>query len=577
MPAQIAQTILDGFDLHYWLFREFSVKAKEHFERGEWAAAWETNLARLEMYDRRVAEAVEAVLQQFPHAQTDEKLWQKVKRLYIGLLYNHLQPECAESFYNSVACRVLSRAYYDNAYIFFRPAISTEHLEGNEPTYRCYYPASLGLRNTLYSIIGSFGLNSPFENLRRDLGFVLRAMREHRGARLEPDPNLQIQVLSSLFYRNHSAYIIGRLINGTSEYPFAVPIRRTPRGELYLDALVLRPEHIATLFSLARAYFMVEMEVPSAYVAFLRALMPTKPRAELYTAVGLHKQGKTLFYRDLQEHLKHSTDSFLIAPGTRGMVMLVFTLPSFPYVFKLIRDNFDPPKETSIEEVKAKYLLVKHHDRVGRMADTLEYSDVALPLSRFAPALLDELRRLTASSLEQDGDKLIIRHLYIERRMVPLDVYLKDADPTRLRHGVQEFGNAIRELAGANIFPGDLLTKNFGVTRYGRVVFYDYDEICYLTECNFRRIPVARSYEDEMAAEPFYSVGPRDVFPEQFPTFLFSPGPAREAFLHYHGDLADVGFWTRMQERVRAGEREEVFPYTAPVRFRNRFGRRGTR
>ena len=345
MPAQIAQTILDGFDLHSWLFREYSVKAKEHFERGEWAAAWETNLARLEMYDRRVAETVEAVLKEFPHAQTDEKLWQKVKRLYIGILYNHLQPECAETFYNSVACRVLSRAYYDNAYIFFRPAISTEHLEGNEPTYRCYYPASLGLRNTLYSIIGSFGLNSPFENLRRDLGFVLRAMREHRGAQLELDPNLQIQVLSSLFYRNHSAYIIGRLINGTSEYPFAVPIRRTPRGELYLDALVLRPEHIATLFSLARAYFMVEMEVPSAYVAFLRALMPTKPRAELYTAVGLHKQGKTLFYRDLQEHLKHSTDSFIIALGTRGMVMLVFTLPSFPYVFKLIRDNFDPPKE----------------------------------------------------------------------------------------------------------------------------------------------------------------------------------------------------------------------------------------
>jgi isocitrate dehydrogenase kinase/phosphatase len=574
MPAQIAQTILDGFDLHYWLFREYSVKAKEHFERGEWAAAWETNLARLEMYDRRVAETVEAVLTQFPHARTDESVWKKVKRVYISLLYNHLQPECAETFYNSVACRVLSRAYYDNAYIFFRPAISTEHLEGNEPTYRCYYPASLGLRNTLYSIIGSFGLSNPFENLRRDLGFVLRAMREHRGPHLELDPNLQIQVLSSLFYRNHSAYIIGRLINGTSEYPFAVPIRRTPAGELYLDALVLRPEHIATLFSLARAYFMVEMEVPSAYVAFLRGLMPTKPRAELYTAVGLHKQGKTLFYRDLQEHLKHSTDSFIIAPGTRGMVMMVFTLPSFPYVFKLIRDNFDPPKETSIEQVKAKYLLVKHHDRVGRMADTLEYSDVALPLSRFSPALLAELHRLTASSLELDGDKLVIRHLYIERRMVPLDVYLKDADEQRLRHGVQEFGNAIRELAGANIFPGDLLTKNFGVTRYGRVVFYDYDEICYLTECNFRRIPAARSYEDEMAAEPFYSVSQNDVFPEQFPTFLFPPGPAREAFLRYHGDLADVSFWTGMQARVRAGARDEVFPYTAPVRFRNRFASR---
>jgi isocitrate dehydrogenase kinase/phosphatase len=570
MPERIAQTILDGLDLHYWLFREFSRRAREHFERGEWAAAWETNRDRIDMYGSRVNETVETLLQQLPQA-SNEALWPQVKTAYISLLYDHLQPECAETYYNSVACRVLHRSYYHNEYIFFRPAVSTEHLEGDEPTYRCYYPAAVGLRTALRAILADCGLGAPFENPRRDLRLLVRTMREHTPANTEAFANLQLQVLSSLFYRNQAAYVIGRLINGHSEHPFVVPIRRTTAGTLYLEALLVRPEDLASLFSLARAYFLVDMEVPSAYVSFLQALMPSKPKAELYTAVGLQKQGKTIFYRDLMEHLKHSADRFVIAPGVRGMVMMVFTLPSFPYVFKLIRDRFDPPKEASVSEVKAKYLLVKHHDRVGRMADTLEYSNVALPKSRFDPALLAELRRLCQDSLEEDGDSLVIHHLYIERRMIPLDVYLRDADEETLHHGIREYGEALRDLAAANIFPGDLLTKNFGVTRYGRLVFYDYDEICYLTECRFRRIPPPRSYDDELAAEPFYSIGPNDIFPEQFPTFLFPPGRARELFLHYNRDLVEIDFWLAAQERIRAGVLTEINSYPAALRFRNRF------
>ncbi len=253
----------------------------------------------------------------------------------------------------------------------------------------------------------------------------------------------------------------------------------------------MKQENIGRVFSLARAYFMVDMEVPSAFVEFLESVLPTKPKAELYTMLGLQKQGKTLFYRDLIEHMKHSTDTFVMAPGVRGAVMAVFTLPSFPYVFKIIRDWFDPPKDSDRRRVNEKYLMVKYHDRVGRLADTLEYSFVALPLARFDKALLEELRRVAASAVEVDGDKVVIRHVYIERRMVPLDVYVRDVgdDEERLLAAIKEYGAAIRELAGANIFPGDLLLKNFGVTRYGRVVFYDYDEIAPITECTFRQIP----------------------------------------------------------------------------------------
>jgi isocitrate dehydrogenase kinase/phosphatase len=567
----VARAILAGFDKHYRLFREAARQAKRHFEAADWSSMRELARERIQMYDRRVHEAVESVRKAYPQAERDESLWPAIKLAYIGLLHEHRQPECAETFYNSVACQVLHRRYYRNEFIFWRPAVATEHLEGDAPTYRCYYPRDKGLRGTLRAIMADFGLANPFEDLRRDTRSVLRALRAHFPRPARAYPSLQVQVLGSLFFRNKAAYVIGKIVNGHREYPFAVPILQNERRDLYLDALLLDPDQLQLLFSFARAYFLVDMEVPASYVSFLRQLMPKKPRAEMYMAVGLQKQGKTLFYRDLHYHLKHSTDDFVVAPGIKGMVMLVFTLPSFPYVFKVIRDYFAPPKEMDRQTVKDKYQLVKYHDRVGRMADTLEYSLVALPLERFAPDLLEELKTQASSSIEFEGDQIVIKHMYIERRMVPLNLYLEEAvregDEARLRHALDEYGNAIKELAGANIFPGDMLLKNFGVTRHNRVVFYDYDEIAYMTDCNFRRIPPPTSFDDEMAAEPYWSVGPNDVFPEQFERFLVANPHAREVFMRLHGNLTDPAFWTDKQARIRAGIQEDVFSYPEACRF----------
>jgi isocitrate dehydrogenase kinase/phosphatase len=323
-------------------------------------------------------------------------------------------------------------------------------------------------------------------------------------------------------------------------------------------------------------------------VQFLRSMMPRKPRAELYNALGLAKQGKTLFYRDFLYHLKHSSDKLRIAPGIKGMVMLVFDLPSFPFVFKLIRDWFPPPKDTTREQIKGKYLLVKQHDRVGRMADTLEYSEVAFPRERFDDELIAEIQKFAISQLEisdSDGrNEVIIKHLYIERRMIPLNIYLQEAfdagaaDPAntseaavrgreQIERAVIEYGNAIKDLVAANIFPGDMLWKNFGVTRHGKVVFYDYDEIEYITDCNFRRVPTPRNEEEEMSGEVWYSVGPHDVFPETFAPFLLGNPTVRDVFMKHHADLLDVGFWQSHKERIQAGHVYDVYPYDRSRRF----------
>jgi isocitrate dehydrogenase kinase/phosphatase len=557
----IARTILEGFDKHYRLFRESGARAKHRFVRGQWEGMREASVLRIQMYDSRVVEAVDALRARFSDALQDEQLWLDVKLQYIGLLHEHRQPECAETFYNSVACRVLARRYYRNEYIFRRAAVSTEHLDGDEPTYRCHYPARRGLRATIRDVLGSFGLASPFEDLDRDVRRIVRALRERFPGPLRIHDNFQVQVLSSLFFRNKMAYVVGKAVNGTDELPFLAPLRRNDDGTLYVDTLLMKPEHIGRVFSLARSYFMVDMEVPSAYVAFLQTILPSKPKAELYTMLGLQKQGKTLFYRDLMEHMRHSSDRFGPPAGTPGMVMAVFTMPSFAYVFKVIRDWYEFPKDTDRETVKSKYLYVKYHDRAGRLADTLEYTNVALPLARFEPGVVAELQRVAPSQIEIDGEQLVLRHVYIERRMTPLDVYIKTAGEPRLRAVMDEFGTAIEELAAANIFAGDLLPKNFGVTRYGRVVFYDYDEIVPLTECVFRRLPAV------------LGVGPHDIFPEELPQFLLPRGRARELLVEQHPELTDPAFWISVQKGIDAGVAPDVFPYPKELRFSAREGR----
>lgn len=573
-PRAVAQTILHGFDRHYALFRYCAQRAKTLFENGDWHGIQRLNRDRIEYYDTRVRECVGELERHYQAGHLDDNFWQAVRQEYVTLLGDHLQPECAETFFNSVCCRILQREYFHNDFIFVRPAVASEYLDGAQASYRSYYPASTGLRRSIISLLADFGLAAPYANLPLDVRALIRAavhQLKHLHAdgshrfRLEPD--CQLQVLNTLFFRNKGAYVVGRLINGNVVYPFAIPLLRTPAGEMVVDALLFSADDISTLFSFTRAYFLVDMEVPAAYVGFLRSLLPNKSPAELYTMLGLQKQGKALFYRDFLHHLRHSHDKFVVAPGIRGMVMYVFTLPSYPYVFKVIKDRILKEGMTRAV-VKKKYQMVKQHDRVGRMADTWEYSQVALPRDRFDPAVLEELAEVAPSLIEYQGNTVVIGHVYIERRMTPLNLYLQQGSPAQLSHGVIEYGQAIRELAAANIFPGDMLFKNFGVTRLGRVVFYDYDEIQSMTEMNFRRVPPAPNEEAELAAEPWYPIGPNDVFPEEFAHFLLGQPRIREIFMQHHAELLDAEWWAARRQATQQGRLEDLFPYHEARRFR---------
>ncbi|NLJ63319.1 MAG: bifunctional isocitrate dehydrogenase kinase/phosphatase, partial [Alcaligenaceae bacterium] len=345
-PEHVASMILQGFNRHYSLFRYSAQRAKVLFESAHWHGIQQLSRERIEYYDMRVREcaallgpvlkntALTPSSNEQELSPEQQQFWQQVKREFAHSLAGHKQPECAETFFNSVSCRVLSRTYFNNDFLFVRPAIATEYIDSALPSYRSYYPLDTGLIPALTQMITDFGLASPFADLPSDVRLLARRAIHVLRQRLPRDPGLrigpdcQIQVLNTLFFRNKGAYIVGRFINHTTIHPFAIALTHTPSHHIEIDALLDSADDLSTLFSFTRAYFLVDMEVPSAYVHFLQSLLPRKSAAEFYNAIGLQKQGKNLFYRDFLHHLGHSSDLFQLAPGIKGMVMTVFTLPS---------------------------------------------------------------------------------------------------------------------------------------------------------------------------------------------------------------------------------------------------------
>ncbi|WP_315709152.1 bifunctional isocitrate dehydrogenase kinase/phosphatase [Brenneria uluponensis] len=564
----VAQTILQGFDAQYGRFLEVTAGAQQRFERADWLAVQQSMKQRIHLYDHHVGLVV-AQLGCITGSQCyDAGFVEQVKQIYTSLLPDYPRFEIAESFFNSVYCRLFNHRELtpDKLFVFSSQPEQRFH-EIPRPLAKTFTPTD-GWPVMLKKLLTDLPLRLPWENLDRDIDYIVDALQQDFA-----DDSLSqasLQVANELFYRNKAAWLVGKLYLPDGVFPFLLPIHHSEHGALFIDTCLTTQAEASIVFGFARSYFMVYAPLPSALVAWLRDILPGKTTAELYLAIGCQKHSKTEYYREYLNYMADSEEQFIIAPGVKGMVMLVFTLPAFDRVFKVIKDHFAPQKEVNEERVRACYRLVKEHDRVGRMADTQEYENFVIEKRRISPELLAELQREVPEKLEYSGDKLIIRHLYMERRMTPLNIYLEQANEQQLRDVIEEYGNAIKQLAAANIFPGDMLFKNFGITRHGRVVFYDYDEICYMTEVNFRDIPPPRYPEDELAAEPWYSVASNDVFPEEFRLFLCGDRRLSLLFEEIHGDLFQADYWRALQQRIREGHIEDVYAYRRRKRFSQR-------
>ena len=563
----IAQTILQGFDAQYGRFLEVTAGAQQRFEQADWPAVQAAMKQRIHLYDHHVGLVV-AQLKCItgPHFY-DAAFLIRVKNCYSELLPDYPRAEIAESFFNSVYCRIFKHRDLtaDKLYIFSE---QPSHPQRNCPRPLArQYPVQGDLMTTLEKVLGDLPMRLPWENAPRDVDYIATALQQRFSAAQLSDA--VIEMATEIFYRNKAAWIIGKIRIGHQVFPLLLPVHLGQKSALFVDACLTDSNDASIVFGFARSYFMVYAPQPGALVEWLREILPAKTTAELYSAIGCQKHAKTEGYREHLRFMAQTDESFIVAPGVKGMVMLVFTLPGSDRVFKVIKDRFAPQKEVTEAQVMACYQLVKEHDRVGRMADTQEFEHFILPKKNISPELMAELQREVPAKMEDLGSSIVLRHLYIERRMTPLNLYLEQASDQQLYDVIEEYGNAIKQLAAANIFPGDMLFKNFGVTRHGRVVFYDYDEICYMTEVNFRNIPSPRFPEDELASEPWYSIAENDVFPEEFRYFLCTDPRIRSVLENLHGDIFIPDYWQGLQQRILKGYVEDVYAYKQSQRFQN--------
>ena len=574
MAQEAANAILAGFRAYRRHFERITAGAGDRFRDADWSNVQAASLARLNLYKTHI-DRVTAQIGSGPEDLPPTR-WRGIKRAYAEAIAVMPDGDLAETFYNSVHRRITRNPALDSERMFLATSFNggPPPPAGDGLTSR--YRPNAGLTDMVQRILDERAPSTPWQDQGRDIRNIIRSLVEAR-PEVASGTGFQVEVVNALFYRNKGAYIVGRLRLGDASpdarrqrvWPLALPLAMSPSGDAYVDTLICDEDELSIVFSFTRAYFMVRSHYPFGLVRFLNELLPNKKRSELYAAIGQHKHGKTEFHRGFLEHLRQSDDAFVAAPGIKGMVMTVFTLPSYQTVFKVIRDEFPPQKAVTADEVREKYHIVKRHDRAGRMADTQEFKDLRLPLDRFDPELIDELRTAAPSALRIEDGQLRIRHLYTERAMTPLNLYIENADRAILTEALDEYGNAIKQLAAANIFPGDMLLKNFGVTRHRRVVFYDYDEISFLTDINFRAVPEPRTPEEEMAAEPWYSVGPNDVFPEEFRRFLFGKPEIKRLFATLHGDLFTPEYWRSLQQSIADGQAMDVFPYRRKRRFSN--------
>ncbi|RYJ16561.1 bifunctional isocitrate dehydrogenase kinase/phosphatase [Rahnella variigena] len=564
----IAQTILQGFDAQYGRFLEVTSGAQQRFENANWPAVQAAMKQRIHLYDHHVGLVVAQLKCITGQHFYDAAFLIRIKECYSELLPDYLRAEIAESFFNSVYCRIFKHRDLtaDKLFIFSeQPARKPQNC--SRPLSR-EYPVQSNLIAALSKVLDDLPVRLPWEEAKRDVDYIATALQQRFSAEWLADAD--IEIATELFYRNKAAWIIGKIRAGSQIFPLLLPVHLNHQNQLFVDTCLTEGNDASIVFGFARSYFMVYAPQPGALVEWLREILPAKTTAELYSAIGCQKHAKTECYREHLRFMAQTDESFIIAPGVKGMVMLVFTLPGSDRVFKVIKDNFAPQKEVTEAQVMACYQLVKEHDRVGRMADTQEFEHFVLPKKNISPELMTELQREVPAKIEDLGDSIALRHLYIERRMTPLNLYLEQASDAQLHDVIEEYGNAIKQLAAANIFPGDMLFKNFGVTRHGRVVFYDYDEICYMTEVNFRDIPAPHYPEDELASEPWYSIAPGDVFPEEFRHFLCSDKRLGQIFESLHDDLFSAGYWRGLQQRISEGHVEDVFAYRRSQRFSRR-------
>ena len=555
--ARCSRLIYEGFESYNRQFRRITDRARRRFEERDWKGQILDIGERVELYDKWCLKIQLRLRREFRTRTDRREGWLQVRDHYGSRIENVPDAGFMKTFFNSISRRTFGTVGTDGMLEFIQPAPE----EGLESLAMRRYPCWDDIESSLRRILKDFKFREPYRDSARDARLMtaeLIGYADRLG--IGAGGFHRFEFIDSHFFQGARAYLVGRIIHERRQLPIVVAFENT-EGGIRVDAVLLEEAQVGNVFSYTRSYYFTDPTSVIGAVQFLHSILPRKPIDELYTVLGRLRQGKTERFRFFSDHLRRSDDLFVHADGDAGLVMHVFTLRSFNLVFKVIRDHFGYPKNTTRQQVVSKYRLVSRHDHAGRLIDTQEFLNLKLPIHRFEPRLLTDLLEGAAETTHREGEDLVLNRVYIERRVRPLNLYVREETEERATAAILDYGQAIKDLAETNIFPGDLLLKNFGVTASGRVVFYDYDEVALVTDCRFRELPEPDDDMDLMDPGAVRYIGPHDIFPEEFIKFLAMEDELRKAFLDLHGDLLTARYWRDVKNRRLAGEITHIIPY----------------
>ena len=560
--TELSQIIYDGFVHYNNLFHRITRRARTRFERRDWQGHQQDIVERVDLYEKSVRRIVLALRRHMGTRVKDRELWNAIRAYFGRRLEKVPDAGFIKTFFNSVTRRIFGTVGVDAKLEFVSSNLNAD-IELLKSLNLKRYPFWGSTEKIFGAILNDFSFTVPYaKSINSDIIQFVESKFSKK------NEYLRFEFIDSFFYQSERAYLVGRIIMRDSISPIVIAFKNTGKG-IIIDAVLMSEEEVSIVFSYTRSYYFADPNSVVGAVHFIHSILPRKPIDELYTVLGRLRQGKTERHRIFTEHLKSTSDKFVHTDGDRGLVMIVFTLPSYDLVFKIIRDKFGYPKTITRSQVIEKYKLVSKHDRAGRMIDTQEFLNLKFPVNRFSTELLDELLQEASNSVEVLDDNLLIKHVYIERRVRPLNLYINEVSREKAEQAVLDYGQALKDLARTNIFPGDLLLKNFGVTRHSRIIFYDYDEVSLITACNFRDIPQANDDVDELRSEAWYYVGPNDMFPEEFIKFLSMDKELRSLFLVVHGELLTAEYWREIKSLHQSGKVSLVVPYDRPKLHQN--------
>ena len=447
LQYDVAHQFLMGYLDYYYRFKIVTKRARIRFAERDWHGIQADSRARITLYKDVVAQTTERINEVLGDSWASPAFWESVKDAYAEDISHFNTRNIAETFYNSVY-RHFHSVGANPDLMFVARTGNYREFKGMTSISHDFHLADLPMLEVVETVLDVFDFGAPWEDKARDAERITGRWALFIDTLNGRDPAAKLEILTSVFFRNKSAYIVGRYTHGGRVHPFILPILHEAERGLFVDALLLEADQVTSIFSYHRSYFLADITVPSDMVDFLQTFMPTKAISELYNAIGFEKHGKTVFYRELRRHFRNTAlpptdlapataqknkgalaqvpgaddaqpEHFVTAPGIAGMVMYVFTMPRLNMVFKIIRDQFAPPKQVTAEVVRERYDLVKRHDRVGRMADSYLFEKLSLPLDRFSEECLRELRATAPSKIKLDGGIVLLSHIYVEKKMTP--------------------------------------------------------------------------------------------------------------------------------------------------------------